>query len=199
MRWSVFICLICKIPNRVSVCESCWAQLHRLQTPYVRREEPFRIRSLFTWGEDSGRALPWLLHSLKGSADPERWLPLAQLFVRQFRSSPTAQLLPVPGQTADHAAGWAQALSLASGLKLAPPLLRRLNESSWIQKRLVRRERQKIRFAATQPCMKYTPLVLVDDVITTGSTARAVYTALNRPLGFEVWCLVDRRPCGGSW
>jgi len=183
-------CLVCKIPVRESVCEHCLAGLFRMREPFHREEDGVAVRALFSWHESTERALPWLVHSLKGQADARVWRPLATMMVHVLGLPQAEALIPIPS---DHARGLAGALSALTGIPVRA-VLRATRPSG--QKLLDRWQRRSIEFTALD-CTKYTHVILCDDVITTGATARAAFRALGRPGGSAVWCLADRRPCDG--
>jgi hypothetical protein len=187
-------CLICKIPNADALCLFCLGGLIRQKEPVVRQENELRVCSLLSWRNDGPRAIPWLVRSLKGREGAQAWRQVAALLMQEFTLPRASVLIPVPSP---HALGLARALSACSGLPVQESLRMQRPRA---QKRLGRRARQDVGFVRREEnlCTKYTNVVICDDVITTGATARAAFQALGRPVTCEVWCLADRRPCGGD-
>lgn len=196
--FNTHICLICKCLSRDPICEFCWPPLFDLSQPYYRLEKGFTTKSLFTWRDDRTQALQWLIHSLKGQSEAEVWRTLAQTFVAKLHIDWQAprSLIAIPGRQEGHAEGFAAALAEVTGGEVLKGVLAR-PEKKVSQKQLRRQDRLVVEFSNLKPCTKYTNVVIVDDVVTTGATVHAAYVALGRPKHCEVWCLVDRRPCGG--
>lgn len=198
MLRSFQLCLVCKCPTfDNSLCRFCWTELLRRQKPVTRSESGHYVRSLFRWEmDDHGKALSWMIRSLKDRRDVNLWMRLAELFLCHYSVPAGATLIAVPG---NHSGAFAQALYRLTGLKIQTDVLLKSSTVLGQQKGLSRTRRQEVCFDLSPTCRKFTNVVIVDDVVTTGATARAAYKALGRPRQCEVWCLLDRRPCGGSW
>ena len=151
-----------------------------------------KVSSLFSWRRDGLPALNALVMALKGKDQSEPWLELATWFVQQFPAPREGVIIPVPGP---HALGWGRALAHWTGLPLREALMKTTLREN---KALARAERSKLRFHLKSQVRSCTKYIIVDDIITTGATARAAYGALGRPRNCEVWCLMDRRPWQGQ-
>ncbi len=193
------VCLICKTPwprgGRIP-CDYCLSGLLALREPYTRVESAYSIHSLFAWRRESPPGLAWLVRSLKRQTEILPWRELAACLVENFAPPANAVLVPIPSLGPNHALGLARALGHWSGLPVAEALAASVKTRS--QKRRSRIDRQSITFerADWAFCSKFRTVVIVDDIVTTGSTVRAGYHTLGRPEKCEVWCLLDRRPCG---
>lgn len=85
----------------------------------------------------------------------------------------------------DHASAWARALGQILGYPTSPLLL----VDPQKQARLTRPQRFNRRFSAS---LAGKSVILVDDILTTGATAKAAFVALNRPENFTIWTLFYR-------
>ncbi|MGZ3743352.1 MAG: ComF family protein [Pseudobdellovibrionaceae bacterium] len=116
-------------------------------------------------------------------------------------------IIPSPSKTKspDHAQLFAHALVRKGGGELYNCLLRKdpINQ----QKNKSRRQRQKVTFVWSENFTKQEfikvssgkRIIFVDDVVTTGSTARAAWISLGKPRDFAVWALAQRGlSCGAS-
>ncbi len=104
-------------------------------------------------------------------------------------------LVAIPSkQKANHSMGLATALAQMTGWTVCNPLV--LERSQAHQRRLGRGLRQQRQFGLKEAIPEGRPILVVDDIVTTGSTGHAAFKALGSPQNMEFWCLMDRRPCG---
>ncbi len=192
-------CHVCKSFRHVKsgLCLACAGRLFEYRDPRIRSERGLDVRSLFAWRPNDHRAYAWIIKSLKGRDDKEPWLELALWMVNGFSSGATPihiprTLIPIPSRGPNHALGFAKALSHWTGWPVENNLILPHKRQ---QKRLSRKARQSARFER-ENCKDFSHVAIVDDIVTTGATALAAHHALGRPANCEVWCLMDRRPCG---
>jgi predicted amidophosphoribosyltransferase len=195
----LFACAICKGLTRAALCLHCAERLFARQEPVHREEKGFAISSLFTWERDGWLGLRWWIAALKQREDPRFWREPAIWALDTFaipKRPPV--LLPIPSTHArNHALGFARALALQTGWTVLDDVLT-IPAQNQNQKKLDRFARQRRTYGLSRQVPLYQPLIVIDDVITTGATARAAFQALKRPKYMQVWCLMDRRPCV-SW
>ncbi|MBX3020416.1 MAG: ComF family protein [Bdellovibrionales bacterium] len=198
-RW--LACPICNaIHFRRAFCADCANHLWQRREPIVRLTNHFPIRSLFSWHKDDWPGLRWWIMALKHKEDFAYWKEAAVWMLQTYPfPDRRAVLVPIPSLAGEnHALGLARALSHYTGWPIDQRL--KLTEQK-AQKDLSRKERT-LRFferdidrGLDQLCSKYMDTLIIDDVVTTGATAKAAYQALQRPRNTQVWCLLDRRPC----
>ena len=200
-----YACLCCArwIWSADGLCSDCADAWHARREPVSRNygdQTPFRTRALFPWHEHGAQGMAWVVRGLKGVEDPRRWRVFASWMLETFGPPPPgASLVPVPARgPRNHALGLCRALAALTGRPIADEIVIKKGPA---QKGLGRRERERLRLGRSGN--SFTSALIVDDVTTTGATARAAHRALGRPGICEVWCLLDRtsaadRPCGPS-
>ena len=149
------------------------------------------------------------IHRFKYEGHSELALPLARALSTESRGwlaavGPHAALVPVPLHRGrllrrgyDQAALLTRALSRTTGLPLRPTLLRRVRATRR-QVGLTEAERTENLHGAFATCgpIPPGPVVLVDDVLTTGATARAASAALREAGARWVYVLTLARAVG---
>ena len=185
-------------------CEACWIEFRRRSNRGARLRAPqedFPVHALWTWTEDNDVFLRPLIYALKGAwgaaivdklvedlSFARDGLPARE---RDFRVA-----LPPrrPGCERDHA--WMLAHAFAGlwrmpvwdGLALDSP------PGVGAQKGRNARERRRLLYRTKGALPAASSWVFLDDVVTTGATARAAFLALGKPPRFEVWALAYRPP-----
>jgi predicted amidophosphoribosyltransferase len=179
---------------RNTLCASCAQNLFTRRELMWREREGYGISSLFRWERDGWLGLRWWLATLKGKEDPRFWREPALWALESFARPRRAPLLvPIPSRQrpANHALGFARALHDLTGWPVAELL--KVSDTH-AQKRRTREQRRHRRIELIEGsfCNKSTSVLLLDDIVTTGSTVQAAYRALGRPRDTQVWCLADR-------
>jgi len=166
--------------------------------------EKIKTFSLFEWVPQKNNALSSLMISLKGQAPQHIWSYYAEHFL-QYRLSISdlpgkGVLVPCPSRNSepDHAFLFALALSELAGLQIICPL-KMQSETQPFRKQSKKSRLGSIRerfFRSenfTRTHLDGRDIIFVDDVITTGSTARAAYSLLAPcTASFEAWSLSRR-------
>jgi predicted amidophosphoribosyltransferase len=139
-----------------------------------------------------------LSYALKEIQNPRLWLGLSELFLSQIEGDfcrKTMVLVPAPPGNSvqvDHAGRYANALSLLTGMKVVSCLERVAGSGS--QKLQGRQMRLKRRLGINKNISHISGLtpILVDDIVTTGGTAKAAKLALKIKEPLQVWTLYCR-------
>lgn len=182
-------------------CESCWQGLWELKKPSINILPMGQIHfSLFSWKKEL--RLKNLVYSLKQGGCKKGFERLAwemsfQIDKKIGLKDKYLVFVPAPPklkQSHDHAYELANALCKIWGGELWQPFCRKDDKS---QKKMSRPERMKTEY---EYCDKMKPkriqlktIVFVDDVLTTGSSAKAALLHLEKFSKTMVWTVV-RRP-----
>lgn len=205
------VCVVCGeelLSSEESLCLGCMYKLPRTHNYREKNHAverlmagriPFeRIASFCVYTK--GGVMPPLIHQLKYHQRQEIGLLLGRLFGEDLLGSefldPVEIIVPVPlhprkekQRGYNQACLIAQGLSQATGLPLAVDNLIRVvyNPTQTTRIRTQRWENVRGIFRVTNPdAFAYKHLLLVDDVITTGSTLEACGIALGHCLGVKV-------------
>ncbi|WP_041578139.1 ComF family protein [Bdellovibrio bacteriovorus] len=166
------------------------------------------MRALYSWNPGESDLLSALVLSLKGRYNRQGWEHFAQMMVQRHVPDLAAgrrlHFVPAPSKSdaEDHASLFARALAAHTGGVYFPCLRK---ASAGKQRRSDRGERALIAMELveknTEVSKNSTDIlwIFVDDILTTGSTARAARLALGSPPHFEIWVLAERGlSCGAS-
>ncbi len=186
------------------LCSMCWKALER---EYLSSDNSYRAEKtlphfhLLSWHEDNRQLLKFFIDSLKQGGPDFIFKRLGLEMFSRFMSfdlwnkKTSPVFAPAPSKSKikrDHAFMLAQALSFYFGGELRNCLKRAPGALS--QKRKSRRDRAFTQMSCEGAPPGNRPVVFVDDVLTTGSTARAAFQALSRPQSFFIFTLAWKRP-----
>ncbi len=199
-------CCVCRFsaPPVPWLCRGCWQKLRSLYLSprdMIREQGGLTHVRLFDWGEENDFLARHFLNSLKKGGSSFIFNTLAKEFLHRF-----LQVLPLPDNTLfipaparsrplrDHAFSLCQAFSQISQIPMQNPLMVLPAQQQGPQKQKNRRERKEIHFQLKEPLLlKNRRIVFVDDILTTGATARSAHKALGKPQPFMIFTLSWRR------
>lgn len=190
-------CCICRAstPPIYWLCVYCWKKLNKLYLSpqnMIRNQNGITHLRLFDWCEENDIFIRLFLKSLKQGGPGFIFKKLVSDFLyRSIQSYPISKnmvVVPAPSsiQYYDHSFCLASPFASSLGLKLHNILIK--NKFVENQKQKTKSQRREISF-----CLKKNILldkvIFIDDILTTGATAQAVYKALNKPKDFIIFTL----------
>ena len=198
-------CPLCDRPTEVKLCEYCQRQLQRCQLPqpseFWKGELP-----VFVWGNYSG-ILKRAIAALKYDNQPQLAHPLGHWLAQTWLQSPAATaakkltVVPIPlHSTKLQQRGYNQAELIAqsfcdiTGYKQKPQGLERMRttEAQFGLSAQGREQNLAEAFRVGKQLQKHSPhspVLLVDDIYTTGATVRSAAQALQKQ-GISVYGVV---------
>ncbi len=176
-------------------CEACWESLFtqlRFEESHAVNPQ-FLTTSLWRWGPKTP-LVECFVRSQKSCTLRQARERIVSQYLSFFPRERPASICCVVSdlRKTDHGPEWAKAFSKATG---RPYFLLQLSDQSR-HKQKGRKQRYQERHVLPpqkaprnrQNCW------FIDDVVTTGATAKAVWVALNKPKGFRAVALVYRAP-----
>ena len=185
-------------------CEPCSTKLRDWESATVHFMGEIPTWSLYDWESRNSEMLSRLIMALKNGNNRGAWSHLANMFINNHvkyitQLSKAIIFVPAPSRQKikqDHAYLWCKSLQEGMGGAFWPGL-QRLSDQH--QRGSGRAERALMRFSVDEK-LTWPPMgaseklwVFVDDIFTTGATARAAYDCLGRPKNFMVWALARRK------
>jgi predicted amidophosphoribosyltransferase len=172
-------------------CRNCMSAL-LLQTSnlHLTSMSSFSCLSLFKWNDQNEKA-GLLVKALKGRNSRMAYAKLAIDFMGRLGKpvKPNSLLVVPPSKRgdSDHAHAFALGIATLTGQTVVSPFI----SSQVDQKKLSKSERILLKYKVKSP-VRSEAFIFVDDLLTTGSTARAAWNALGRPKHFSAWTLACR-------
>lgn len=201
-------CPVChqSFPPMEWLCAHCLQKLKKnyLEPQHLMRmQSSFRHLRLIDWTQENDSFIRAVLMSLKGPRRSLFFQVLAKEFFMRVQYLPSLKkdhpliLIPCPSKdfSKDHGFFWAQVLGEQFGLPVHQALSPLDSHASQKAKKLSLRGDRKFLLEVDERSLKDKNLVFVDDVVTSGATAKAAYLALGRPESFMVWSIFWRKKC----
>lgn len=211
-------CLYCGSLDRNpdGLCMVCSEDLQSWQQDdgglFHQEIHKLQVEALYHWLPGRQEVLSRLVHAMKGEKGEKLWQHYAEEFLRRRWSDRPSRkpylLIPAPSRQGkkDHAYYFVKGLIEAgAGIELYSCLSR--GSAAGAQKKRTRsqRERTAMEWAENITQKDFNAksagkhVIFVDDIVTTGSTARAAWRTLGKPRDFAVWALAQRGlSCGAS-
>jgi len=186
------------------LCRQCWTQasFDLSQGPVLRTGVGRKLEALalFNWHPQKNDALSAYLAALKYWRGEAQWDEIASQLIhlrtKKNQNWPAFDLVipAASNRPLDHS--WHLAKALAAKLQI--PVLSMLQKESegHHQRGMGKSQRQLLRVKRSekfsQTDLSVRRVLWVDDVITTGATARASIGALSPMQSYEIWCVAQR-------
>lgn len=181
------------------ICKHCEFQLlGRLEWVSNPLSKELYSTALWRWRPQRDDLLSRFLMAGKGVEERGPWIPYAAAFLEADRLHPESVLVPVPSlRKSNHALGIAKAISYLSGVPIREYLGVHAHSEAAKQQHLSKGQREKAvdgRFYVKNSEVELSnkDLILIDDVITTGTTARALAANLTLNNSVKIWALASR-------
>jgi predicted amidophosphoribosyltransferase len=181
-------------------CEECWEILNEIENTendLRQAHYSFAVYSLYTWSDEFDFMIRPLIYALKGGVIHEPWVLFATRFL-YLRSqlgldwTSNSQIVIAPRKNKkDHAFYWARSLSEQSQIQVLDCLQ---SEGPLVRQKSLSFAKRQDRSFVSRGLERHpeTKFIFVDDTITSGGTAQAVFEAIGCPQDFEVWTLVSK-------
>lgn len=191
--------------RRSLLCPACERELLLLRKP-SQAQLGFTVNCLYRWVPGQSDMLSRLVSYLKGGGTSCAWNFYAEKLAadswKHLEGVKRICIIPAPGKGYDHAYEWAFALAQQLQAELIPCLIKKKTRNQrgkdFYQRSLIEMELVEKNTSMSKHFTD-TLWIFADDILTTGSTARAAYLALGRPPHFQVWVLAERGlSCGAS-
>lgn len=181
------------------ICKHCeFHLLSRLEWASDTISKELYSTSLWRWRPQKDDLLSRFLMAGKGVEERGPWLSYAAAFLDVERLYPESVLIPVPSlRTSNHALGLARAISYLSGVPIHDHFGVNSSPEAGKQQHMSKQQREKAalsRFYVKNSDIQFSnkDLILVDDVITTGTTARALAANFSLHNSVKIWALASR-------
>lgn len=171
-----FFCELCREPS-----------LQSMSLYKYRRISEEKVFCLFDWKNDPQLISKQIVTLLKSALSRNSWIFYSTLFKKKFSHKHKIAIVPIPGSSwaSFHTTYFSQALALQLRALVVPALLKPQADNQ--QKHKSRLERSEIFIELNEKFTKEIQsadlVILVDDILTTGSTFKAAISQLKPCLG----------------